>query len=110
MKQYIIDELRLGEYEKIKTYLDENVGTAKIDGIYWIKLDNNMLNEIQAEHIKCQPFYFAIELEPNVVSCELLVRSRSTIKCNCTSYANESQRNWIINYVDKIFENLCIIT
>jgi len=25
MKQYIIDELRPGEYEKIKAYLDENV-------------------------------------------------------------------------------------
>ena len=31
---YIIDELKSGEYEKIRTYLDENVDTAKVDVIY----------------------------------------------------------------------------
>jgi hypothetical protein len=110
MKQYIIDDLRLGEYEKIKTYLDENVGSSKIDGIYWKQLDENILTDIQAEHKECRPFYFAIDIEPDRVSCELLVRSRSTIKCNCTSYATESQRNWIIQFADSIFEKLEIIT
>ncbi len=110
MKQYIIDELRPGEYEKIKTYLDENVGSSKMNGIYWIQLDENILTDIQDEHKKCQPFYVAIEIEPNRVSCELLVRSRSTIKCNCASYASESQRNWIIQFADSIFEKLEIIT
>ncbi|MDL1982486.1 MAG: hypothetical protein LWX02_13725 [Deltaproteobacteria bacterium] len=110
MKQYIIDELRLGEYKKIKTYLDENVGSSKIDGIYWIQLDENILTDIQSEHKECQPFYFAIDIGPKHVSCELLVRSRSTIKCNCTSYATESQRNWIIQFADAIFEKLDIAT
>ncbi len=110
MKQYIIDELRPGEYEKIKTYLDENVGFSKMNGIYWIQLDENILTDIQAKHKECQPFYFAIEIEPDRVSCELLVRSRSTIKCNCTSYATESQRNWIIQFADVMFEKLEIIT
>jgi hypothetical protein len=87
MKQYIIDDLRPGEYEKIKTYLDENVGSSNMDGIYWIQLDENILTYIQAEHKECQPFYFAIDIEPIRISCEFLVRSRSTIKCNCTSYA-----------------------
>ncbi len=110
MKQYIIDELRPGEHEKIKTYLDENVGSSKMNGIYWIQLDENILTDIQAEHKECQPFYVAIEIEPNRVSCELIVRSSSTIKCNCTCYATESQRNWIIQFADSIFEKLEIIT
>lgn len=110
MKQYIIDELRPGEHEKIKTYLDKNVGLSKMNGIYWIQLDENILTDIQSEHKECQPFYFAIEIEPNRVSCELLVRSRNTIKCNCASYATESQRNWIIQFADAIFEKLEIIT
>ena len=67
-------------------------------------------DHIQAEHKECQPFYFALDIEPNVVSCELLVRSRSTIKCNCTNYATESQRNWIIQFADSIFEKLEITT
>ena len=110
MKQYIIDELRLGEYEKIKAYLDENFGSSKMEGIYWIQLDKNILTDIQAEHKECQPFYFAMDIEPNRVSCELLVRSRNTIRCDCISYAIESQRNWIIQFADSIFERLEIIT
>ncbi len=110
MKQYIIDDLRLGEYEKIKTYLDENVGSSKIDGIYWIQLDENILTDIQSEHKECQPFYFALDIEPNAISCELLVRSRSIIRCNCISYATEFQRNWIIQFVDSILEKLEITT
>jgi len=110
MKQYIIDDLRPGEYEKIKTYLDENAGPSKMDGIYWIQIDENILTDIQSEHKECQPFYFAIEIETYRVSFELLVRTRSSIKCNCTSYATESQRNWIIQFADSIFEKLEIIT
>ena len=109
MKQYIIDELRLGEYEKIKTYLNENVDHSKMDGIYWIELDKNILTDIQAEHKECQPFYFAININPASVSCELLVRSRNIIRCNCISYATEAQRNWIIRFIDSILTKLEII-
>ena len=109
MKQYIIDELRLGEYEKIKTYLNENVDHSKIDGIYWIKLDENILSDIQVEHKECQPFYFAINIKPDSVSCELLVRSRNIIRCHCISYATEAQRNWIIQFIDSMLTKLEII-
>ncbi|MDL1963367.1 MAG: hypothetical protein LWW98_03340 [Deltaproteobacteria bacterium] len=109
MKQYIVDELRLGESEKIKTYLDENAGHSKMDGIYRIELDKNILADIQAEHKECQPFYFAINIKPASVSCELLVRSRNIIRCNCISYATEAQRNWIIQFIDSMFTKLEII-
>ena len=109
MKQYIIDELRPGEYEKIETYLNENVEHSKMAGIYWIQLDENILTDIQAEHKECQPFYFAINIKSERVSCELLVRSRSIIRCNCISYATEAQRNWIIQFVDSILTKLEII-
>ncbi len=110
MKQYVIDELRLGEYEKIKTYLDDSFDPASMDGIYWIPLDQDILTEVQAEHTKCQPFYFAIDIEPNFMACELLVRSKNMIRCGCIAYATEKQRNWIIRVVDSIFDKLEIKT
>ncbi len=109
MKQYIIDELRLGEYEKIKTYLDKNIGHSKMAGIYQVQLDKNILTDIQAEHKECQPFYFAINIKPDLVSCELLIRSGNKIRCNCISYATEAQRNWIIQFIDSILKKLEII-
>jgi hypothetical protein len=91
MKQYVIDELRPADYEKIKAYLDENLDASGVDGIYWMPLDQ-------------------INLEPTVMACELLVRSKNTIRCNCIGYATEKQHNWFIQIVDDIFEKLEIKT
>ncbi len=110
MKQYVIDELRPEDYEKIKAYLDENFGSSGVDGIYWMPLDISILTDVQAEHTKCQPFYFAIDIEQNRMACELLVRTRSRVRCNCISYATENQLIWLIRIVDAIFEKLGIIT
>ena len=106
MKQYVIDELRPADHKKIKAYLDENFGSSGVDGIYWIPIDQNNLTAVQAEHKKCQPFYLAIELKPHLISCELLVRSGNRIRCNCIGYATEKQRNWLIRFVDLIFDQL----
>ena len=110
MKQYVIDELRPADYEKIRTYLDESLDASGVDGIYWMPLDQDIFSNVQAEHIECQPFYFAIDLEPTIMACELLVRSKNTVRCNCIGYATEKQRNWFIQVVDAIFEKLEIKT
>ncbi len=106
MKQYVIDELRPEDYKKVKSYMDEYFGFSKIDGIYWIPIDVEILSGIQKEHEQCQPYYFAVDLESNLMACELLVRTREKIRCNCISYATEQQRNWLINLIDAIFEKL----
>ena len=106
MKQYVIDELRPADYKKIKAYMDESLEAHGIDGIYWMLLDQDILSDIQAEHIECQPFYFAINLEPTIMACELLVRSKNIIRCSCIGYATEKQRNWFIQAVDAIFKKL----
>lgn len=106
MKQYMIDELRLVDYEKIKIYLNDNFESAPMDGIYWIPLDREILTKIQAEHTKCQPFYFAIDIEPDFIACELLVRSKNRMRCDCVAYATEKQRNQIIRIIDSMFDKL----
>lgn len=106
MRQYLIDEIRREDYKKIKAYLDENFGSAGVDGIYWIPLGQENLTAVQVKHKECQPFYFAIELEPSLMACELLVRSGNRMRCKCIGYATEKQRNWFIRFVDSIFERL----
>jgi hypothetical protein len=110
MKQYVIDELRPADYEKIKSYMDENFESSDLDGIYWVSMDQNMLSDVQAEHVECQPFHFAIDLEPNLLACELLVRSENRMRCSCIGYATDEQRDWILRFVDTIFERLEIKT
>ncbi|MGD9239781.1 MAG: hypothetical protein PVG69_07135 [Desulfobacterales bacterium] len=110
MKQYVIDELRLEDHNKIKKYLDETYGSAEMGGIYWVPIATETLTEIQHEHTDCQPFYFAIELEEDRLALELLVRTQNRIRCACIAYASRDQQIWIMEVVDAIFEKLDIAT
>ena len=109
MKQYVIDELRPADFEKIKTYLDQHFGTSAVEGIYWIPLTPKILTDVQAAHKKCQSFFFAIDLEPSRLACELLVRTKNKVRCDCIGYATVKQRNWFIHFVDSIIEELGIL-
>lgn len=108
MKQYLIDGLRLKDYDVLKSYLDEHLASSPLGGIYWLELDNAVLTPIQKEHERCYPHVFALVLEKTYLACEFLVRIKNNIKCECMDYATCEQRNWLIDQVDAIFEKLDI--
>ena len=110
MKQYVIDDLRDSDYTKIKSYMVENYSRSGVGEVYWIPIDDDMLSDVQREHLQCKPFYFAVELNPQAFTIELLVRTKNNMRCSCMAYATERQRNWCINCADAILEQLKIIT
>jgi hypothetical protein len=110
VKQYRIDELRHADHEKIKAHLDEHFGSSSIEGVYWIALDEDLMDKVQAAHVECQPFYFAVVLQPSAVSFELLIRTRKRVRCDCIHYANKAQRDSIIRFADTVFQELKILT
>jgi hypothetical protein len=110
MKQYVIDELRLQDYEKVKGYLDETFGDSGVDGLYWMPLDASVLSDAQQAHGDCAPFFIALELGQDRLAAEMLIRTRSRVRCDCIHYADERQRNWLVQTVDAIFEKLEIVT
>ncbi len=110
MKQYVIDELRPEDHQKIKQFLDEIYGPAEIGGIYWVPLAADLLTEIQQEHAACQPFHVAIELQEDQLALELLVRTKNRVRCTCIAYADVDQRIWMMDLVDAIFKRLDIMT
>ena len=110
MKQYVVDESRPSDFDRIKAYLDEHHGADAMAGIYWIPVGERHLTDVQKAHAECRPFYFAVELEPHRLSCELLVRTRNCIRCDCIRYATAEQREWLIDHVDAILYALEIIT
>lgn len=107
MKQYVIDQLRPSDHQKLKTYINEHFESGALPGIYKLTLPPKILNETQAAHSQCQP-YVAIELEPDRMSCELLIRSCIKMRCDCMGYATQEQRNWLINRIDTMFNELDI--
>lgn len=106
MKQYVIDELRWQDYEKIKAFLDKKWGPSEIGGIYWVPMEQEFLAPVQAGHIECQPIYYIIDLQPDVMSCELLLRTKSRVRCDCIRYANKEQTDRIIRFADDLLETL----
>ena len=108
MKQYVIDELRLEDYERLKGYLDERYAVKGFEDLYWIPLPQELLNDKQMAHTECHPHYLALELLPDRLACELLVRTQERIRCDCIQYATDMQRNWLIQFVDATLEQLSI--
>jgi hypothetical protein len=110
MKQYVIDTLRPEDHRKLKAYLDANYAVAGFEDLYWLPIDGRLYTEIQKSHLDCHPLYFALELFPERLACELLVRTNNRIRCDCIHYATAEQRNWLIAVVDAFFNDLGIIT
>ncbi len=108
MKQYLIDGLRLEDYQKLKAYFDEHLTSSPLGGIYWLELDKKLLTPIQKDHEGCYPHVFALMLEETYLSCEFLVRIKKNIKCDCMDYATRKQRDWLIDQADAILEQLDI--
>ena len=108
MKQYVVDQLRYPDYEKLKGFLDQNYGQVAMGAVYWMSLDEDVLSPIQREHRECQPHVAAVELEETQLSVELLVRTRHRMRCNCIAYATLEQRDWLIRRLDDILKQLDI--
>ena len=108
MKQYVIDELRYQDYEALQKYFRTHFSTSGVEGLFWIPLDAELLSDTQHSHAACHPHYFAVELEPERLSCELLVRTAARVRCNCIAYADDRQRAWLLQVIDAVMEKLAI--
>ena len=110
MKQYVIDQLRENDFLQLEHYLNNNSEAAELPGIYWVLVPKSLLEKIQLDHPDCQPFYFAVNLDRNSIGFELLIRTRTRLRCACIQYASPKQRDHIINYADQLFEKLNLVT
>lgn len=108
MKQYVVDQLRYSDYEKIKGWLDQRFGPAAMGAVYWVPIAAGQLTAMQAAHGECQPFFAALELQEERLSLELMIRTQQRVRCACIAYATEEQRNALIRMVDDMLTALDI--
>ena len=110
MRQYLLDEIGKADISRIKTYLDEHAIPARLEGIWWVDLQEDLLNEQQYAHGDFQPFCFAIELGDKFIKFEFLIRSRLYLRCPYVDYANRQQRDFIMGFADRLVEDLGLRT
>ncbi len=104
MRQFVIDELSPMERDNIDSYLKRNLTPDPIVGLYWIVLPPHLYSDVQQSHKDHGPFQIAIELDPQSIRIELLVRSQGHLHCNCTAYATTLQRQFVLDFIDTMLK------
>ena len=104
MRKLVLDEISAQDMERIRDYLNSNAVPSEIEDLYWVELTGDLLDERQSVHHACQPYRFAVELTPDAVHLEMLIRSRTTLLCDCIRYASPVQVQFILRFADRLVE------
>ena len=104
MRQFVIDELSPMERDNIDSYLKRSLKQGPMVGLYWLALPGDLLSEAQQGHEDHGPFYIAIDLTNTAVKFELLVRSQTNLHCSCIAHASSVQRQFVLDFADKMLK------
>ena len=104
MRQIVIDELSPMERDNIDSYLKRSLKKGPMEGLYWIELPPDLLGEKQQGHDECAPYTLGVEIEKQSVRFELLVRSKTNLHCDCIGHASPAQRQFVLDFIDKMLE------
>lgn len=102
MRQFVIDELSPMERDNIDSYLKRTIKQGPMVGLYWLELSEDLLSEAQQGHEEHGPFYIAVDLTNTAATFELLVRSQTNLHCSCIAHASPTQRQFVLDFADKM--------
>lgn len=106
MRYYLIDEITSRDMELISGFLRENAAPSGLDNVYWVNIPDSCLNETQQDHAGCKPYCFAMELGKGLIKAELFVRTLRGFNCACSEFSNETQKHYVIQFVDEMLRTL----
>lgn len=104
MRQFVIDELSPMEHDNIDSYLKRNLKQGPMIGLYWIQLPEELLSPTQLEHTDHGPFHLGVEITNSSVKFEFLVRSQVNLHCDCIAHTTGPQRQFVLDFIDKMLE------
>lgn len=102
MRYFMVDELSFLERDNLESYLKRTLKAGGLEGVFFLELPPDLLGEAQQGHEKCGPFYFAVILEKDSIKFELLVRSASNMHCTCIAQSTKAQRDFVLDFVDRM--------
>lgn len=110
MRSYLIDEISRPQMERIRGFLQRKAVRSRLEDVFWVEFPEGLLEEAQAGHVTCRPHVFAVELGPDWVKFELLVRSLKVAHCPCHSYCTPRQREYVLGLAHEMITDLEIAT
>jgi len=102
MRQVVIDELSPMELSNIDSYLKRTLKQGPMIGLFWLELPPDLHSEAQQGHEEHGPFYLGVEVTDRAVKFELLVRSHANLHCTCIAHASSMQRQFVLDFVDRM--------
>ena len=111
MRSLVFDELRQDDLDKVRDHLQETLQQSRLPDVFWLELPEDMLSEVQREHGQgCGPHRLAVVLEEDSVRLEFLVRAQESLRCACTQYVSKTQREFCLDFMDRLLEETGINT
>lgn len=110
MKSYYLDEISAADLDKITGYLSKNAVESGMDRLFWIEMPPGCLTDFQSGHSDCRPYRFAVETGDTWIRAEFFVRTSVKFRCDCNGYCNDDQKQFIMNYIDNMIDELDIRT
>ena len=109
MRALVFDEIRPQDMERLSEHLAKHTTASGLPAVFWLELPPKLLSAEQAAHAECAPHRVALVLEDDSLKLELLVRGTG-LHCSCTAYADVTQRQWLLDYADRLLAELEIKT
>lgn len=111
MRALLFDEIPDEDLDKLRTRLAEIATPSALEDVYWLHLPDDLLTAEQAAHAEsCGPHQVALVIEDGAFKAELLVRGAGAMRCACFGYAGKAQRDFLLNFLDKLVEDLGVRT
>jgi hypothetical protein len=111
MRSLVLDELQARDLDKLRERLNEILEASALPDVFWLSMPPDLLNPDQAEHQDtCGPHRMAVVLEEDSLRLEMLVRAQESLRCSCTAYPTRAQRDFMLNFLDRLIEDLELST
>lgn len=110
MRSYMMDEISPGDMEKIRGFLKRNALESSLENVYWQEIPVGLYSRTQTAHRDCTPYVFAIETGHDWIRLELFIRSKEGLRCDCQGYSTLEQRDFILNFADRMLEACAVST
>ncbi len=110
MRQLVWDELSAEDANLVRKWLTDHADPSGLEDVFWVGLPETLWSESQQEHPDGQPYCFAVEVGPDHVKFEFLIRSHYSLRHPATGFATDRQRRYILEFTDRLLAEVRIRT
>ena len=111
MEDIIIARLNPADMLRLRLKLHELDLASSMDGLFWLPVPCNLLNDVQREHREsCGPYILALDTDQGSgeLRLEPLARAQNNMHCECIAPASPEVVKYEVEYMEGLLRELSI--